>query len=94
MYTLQKLRKLILQIIHKVSSSNDKIKNHIQSTMGACLKIVETDNEQCVIYCILIFKELLTAFKPKFDGNLNTEVCLFYFFFVFSFVDVHKNYCV
>lgn len=74
LYTLQKLRKLILQIIHKVCSSNDKIKNHIQNTMGACLKVMESDNEQCVIYCVLIFKELLTAFKPKFDGSFNTEV--------------------
>lgn len=79
MNNLQKLRKLLLQIIHKVCSS-DKIKNHIQNTMGACLKIIETDNEQCVVYCVLILKELLTAFKPKFDGCLSTEVCLFDFF--------------
>lgn len=73
-FNLQKLRKLIFQILHKICSSNDKIKNHIQSTMGACLKVIETDNEQCVIYCILIFKELLTTFKPKFDGCFKTEV--------------------
>lgn len=73
--TLQKLRKLVLQILHKISSSNDKMKNHIQNTMGACLKVIETDNEQCVIYCILIFKELLTAFKPKYDGCFSAEVC-------------------
>lgn len=42
--------------------------------MCACLKVIETDNEQCVIYCIMIFKELLTAFKPKFDGCFKTEV--------------------
>lgn len=69
------MRKLILQIIHKICSSNDKMKNHIQNIMGICLKIIEVDNEQCVIYCILIFKELLTAFKPKFDGSFKTEVC-------------------
>lgn len=49
--------------------------------MGACLKVIETDNEQSVIYSLLIFKELLTAFKPKFDGCFKTEVCLLYYFF-------------
>lgn len=42
--------------------------------MIACLKVIETDNEQCVIYSILIFKELLNAFKPKFDGCFKNEV--------------------
>lgn len=44
--------------------------------MKTCLKVIETDNEQCVIYCILIFKELLTTFKPSFEGLFKTEVYL------------------
>lgn len=46
--------------------------------MGACLKVIETDNEQCVMYCVLIFKELLTSFKPIFDGSYKTEVSLWF----------------
>lgn len=72
----QKVRKCILQIIYKVCSSSEKIKNHVQNTMGACLKVIETDNEQCVMYCVLILKELLTSFKPTFDGCFKTEVYL------------------
>ncbi|XP_050530942.1 transcription-associated protein 1-like isoform X2 [Daktulosphaira vitifoliae] len=69
-----KIRKLILQIIHKICSSTEKIKNHVHTTMVACLKVIETDNEQCVIYCLWIFKELLNSFKPKFEGCLKTEI--------------------
>lgn len=52
--------------------------------MVTCLKIIEIDNEQCAIYCILIFKELLTAFKPKFDGCYKTEVCVLVYYFIYN----------
>lgn len=71
----QKLRKIIVQILFKVCTHSDKMKTHVQSTMEACLKVIEHDNEQCAVYCILVFKELLNFTKPSFDGCLKAEVC-------------------
>lgn len=66
----------MLQIIHKVCCSNDKIKSHLQNTLKACIKIIETDNEQCGMYSMMILKDLFSTYKPKFDGCYKTEVYL------------------
>ncbi|XP_050420275.1 transformation/transcription domain-associated protein-like [Adelges cooleyi] len=72
-----KIRKLILQIIHKICSNTEKMKNFLHAIMVTCLKVMETDNEQCVIFCVWIFKELINSFRPKFDGCFRTEISKF-----------------
>lgn len=80
------MRKLITEVIHRICNdthNKDKLKCHIQNLMRTCLKIIETDNEQCVMLCIYIYRDLLTIFQPKFDGFFKLEVgpvVLFYFF--------------
>lgn len=74
MFILQKIRKLILEIILKICHKNDKIKTHIPKTMKVCLKVIATDNELCVLDCLLIFRELLEPMKPPLDGYVKAEV--------------------
>jgi len=36
--------------------------------MRTCTKVIETDNEQCALCSVLIIKELINLFKPKYDS--------------------------
>lgn len=68
MYILQKIRKIILQIINKVINNHEKARVHLQNIMRTCTKVIETDNEQCALCSVLIIKELINLFKPKYDS--------------------------
>ncbi|XP_025202207.1 transcription-associated protein 1-like [Melanaphis sacchari] len=65
---LFKIRKIILQIINKVINNHEKAKIHLQNIMRTCIKVIETDNEQCALCSVLIIKELINLFKPKYDS--------------------------
>lgn len=74
MYILQKLRKVILQIINKVLPRHEQLKIHLHSIFKSCIQVVETDNEQSVLCGVLILKDLINSFKPKYDCVLKAEV--------------------
>lgn len=65
---LFKIRKVILQIINKVINNHEKARVHLQNIMRTCTKVIETDNEQCALCSVLIIKELINLFKPKYDS--------------------------
>jgi len=44
--------------------------------MKTCIQVIETDNEQCVLISVLILKELINNFKPRYDSCLKIEVNL------------------
>ncbi|XP_029341770.1 transformation/transcription domain-associated protein isoform X2 [Acyrthosiphon pisum] len=69
-----KLRKVILQIINKVLPRHEQLKIHLHSIFKSCIQVVETDNEQSVLCSVLILKDLINSFKPKYDCVLKAEV--------------------
>lgn len=69
-----KLRKVILQIINKVLPRHEQLKIHLHSIFKSCIQVVETDNEQSVLCGVLILKDLINSFKPKYDCVLKAEV--------------------
>lgn len=69
-YNIQQVRKLILEMIHRLPS-NDYLRPYVKQILSLMSKLLETDNEENVLVCLRIIIELHKQYKPTF----NPEVC-------------------
>ena len=73
-YNIQQVRKLILEMIHRLPS-NEYLRPYVKQILSLMSKLLETDNEENVLVCLRIIIELYKQYKPTF----NPEVCRGFF---------------
>ncbi|XP_045594313.1 transformation/transcription domain-associated protein isoform X4 [Procambarus clarkii] len=68
-YNIQQLRKLILEMIHRLPS-NDQLKVYLRPILSLMFRLLETDNEENVMVCLRIIIELHKTFRPQFSPEI------------------------
>lgn len=68
-YNIQQLRKLILEMIHRLPS-NEQLKVHLRPILFLMFRLLETDNEENVMVCLRIIIELHKTFRPQFSPEI------------------------
>lgn len=66
---LQQLRKLILEMIHRLPS-NEQLKVYLRQILSLMFRLLETDNEENVMVCLRIIIELHKTFRPQFSPEV------------------------
>ncbi|GFN80649.1 transformation/transcription domain-associated protein [Plakobranchus ocellatus] len=69
---IQQLRKLLLEIIHRIPS-NDHLKKYVPQIITLMFRLLKVENEDNVLVCIRILLELHKHFRPQ----MNEEVADF-----------------
>ncbi|XP_048580263.1 transformation/transcription domain-associated protein isoform X2 [Nematostella vectensis] len=67
--TVQQLRKLLLEILHRVPT-NEHLRAHYKSILSLMFHLLEIENEENVLVCLRIIIELHKQFRPP----LQTEI--------------------
>ncbi|XP_063882780.1 transformation/transcription domain-associated protein-like isoform X6 [Scylla paramamosain] len=68
-YNIQQLRKLILEMIHRLPS-NEQLKVYLRQILSLMFRLLETDNEENVMVCLRIIIELHKTFRPQFSPEI------------------------
>lgn len=68
-YNIQQVRKLILEMIHRLPS-NDYLRPYVKQILSLMSKLLETDNEENVLVCLRIIIELHKQYKPTFNPEI------------------------
>ncbi|XP_027217728.2 transformation/transcription domain-associated protein isoform X2 [Penaeus vannamei] len=68
-YNIQQLRKLILEMIHRLPS-NEQLKTYLRPILTLMFRLLETDNEENVMVCLRIIIELHKTFRPQFSPEI------------------------
>ncbi|KAK7066693.1 hypothetical protein SK128_022508, partial [Halocaridina rubra] len=68
-YNIQQLRKLILEMIHRLPS-NEHLKVYLRPILTLMFRLLETDNEENVMVCLRIIIELHKTFRPQFSPEI------------------------
>ncbi|KAK3867130.1 hypothetical protein Pcinc_027378 [Petrolisthes cinctipes] len=68
-YNIQQLRKLILEMIHRLPS-NEQLKVYLRSILSLMFRLLENDNEENVMVCLRIIIELHKTFRPQFSQEI------------------------
>ncbi|CAL4066669.1 unnamed protein product, partial [Meganyctiphanes norvegica] len=68
-YNIQQLRKLILEMIHRLPS-NEQLKLYLRPILSLMFRLLETDNEENVMVCLRIIIELHKTFRPHFSPEI------------------------
>ncbi|XP_068243023.1 transformation/transcription domain-associated protein isoform X3 [Palaemon carinicauda] len=68
-YNIQQLRKLILEMIHRLPS-NEQLKLYLRPILTLMFRLLETDNEENVMVCLRIIIELHKTFRPQFSPEI------------------------
>lgn len=69
-YLFFKVRKLILEMIHRLPIS-ENLRQHVKSIISLMLKILQIDNEENVLVCLRIIIELHKHFRPSFNNEVS-----------------------
>lgn len=69
-YNIQQVRKLILEMIHRLPS-NDYLRPYVKQILSLMSKLLETDNEENVLVCLRIIIELHKQYKPTFNPEVS-----------------------
>lgn len=81
-YNIQRIRKLILEMIHRLPS-NEHLRPFVRQILSLVFKLLETDNEENVLVCLRIIIELYKQYKPGFNSevsNISFYICRFYIY--------------
>ena len=70
-YNIQQVRKLILEMIHRLPS-NEYLRPYVKQILSLMSKLLETDNEENVLVCLRIIIELHKQYKPTFNPEVST----------------------
>lgn len=70
-YNIQQVRKLILEMIHRLPS-NDYLRPYVKQILSLMSKLSETDNEENVLVCLRIIIELHKQYKPTFNPEVSS----------------------
>ncbi|XP_023232044.1 transformation/transcription domain-associated protein-like [Centruroides sculpturatus] len=68
-HNVQQLRKLILEIIHRIPA-NDHLKPHARQILSLMFQLLEIENEENVLVCLRIIIELHKQFRPQFSPEI------------------------
>lgn len=77
-YNIQQVRKLILEMIHRLPT-NECLKPYVKQILSLMLKLLETENEENILVCLRIIIELHKQYRPTF----NPEVIVTKFIYLF-----------
>jgi len=101
-YNIQQVRKLILEMIHRLPS-NEYLRPYVRQILTLIFKLLETDNEENVLVCLRIIIDLHKQYKPTFNpevSNINfihlsrvnllyIRINLLFQFVTIQFVTIH-----
>ncbi|KAG5328830.1 TRRAP protein, partial [Acromyrmex heyeri] len=85
-YNIQQVRKLILEMIHRLPS-NEYLRPYVRQILTLIFKLLETDNEENVLVCLRIIIDLHKQYKPTF----NPEIQYFLQFVKSVYSELPKN---
>ncbi|XP_011636974.1 transformation/transcription domain-associated protein [Pogonomyrmex barbatus] len=68
-YNIQQVRKLILEMIHRLPS-NEYLRPYVRQILTLTFKLLETDNEENVLVCLRIIIDLHKQYKPIFNPDI------------------------
>lgn len=85
-YNIQQVRKLILEMIHRLPS-NEYLRQYVKQILTLIFKLLETDNEENVLVCLRIIIDLHKQYKPTF----NPEIQYFLQFVKSVYSELPKN---
>jgi len=77
-YNIQQVRKLILEMIHRLPS-NEYLRPYVRNILTLIFKLLETDNEENVLVCLRIIIDLHKQYKPTFNPEVSTLFHNFFF---------------
>ncbi|XP_076072619.1 transformation/transcription domain-associated protein-like isoform X5 [Mytilus galloprovincialis] len=66
---MQQLRKLMLEIIHRIPS-NEHLKKYVQQILSLMFKLLKIENEENVIVCLRIIIELHKQYRPQYNEEI------------------------
>lgn len=85
-YNIQQVRKLILEMIHRLPTS-EILRPYVNSILTLMLKLLQIDNEENVLVCLRIIIELHKQYRPAF----NPEIQMFLSFVRTIYSDLPKH---
>ncbi|XP_058799221.1 transformation/transcription domain-associated protein [Phymastichus coffea] len=68
-YNIQLVRKLILEMIHRLPT-NDHLRPYVKQILSLMLKLLETENEENILVCLRIIIELHKQYRPTFNPEI------------------------
>ncbi|XP_015602005.1 transformation/transcription domain-associated protein [Cephus cinctus] len=68
-YNIQQVRKLILEMIHRLPT-NEYLRPYVKQILSLMLKLLETENEENILVCLRIIIELHKQYRPTFNPEI------------------------
>ncbi|XP_046480160.1 transformation/transcription domain-associated protein [Neodiprion pinetum] len=68
-YNIQQVRKLILEMIHRLPT-NEYLRTYVKQILSLMLKLLETENEENILVCLRIIIELHKQYRPTFNPEI------------------------
>ncbi|XP_075538774.1 transcription-associated protein Nipped-A isoform X6 [Dermacentor variabilis] len=68
-HNMQQLRKLILEIIHRIPT-NDHLRPYVKQILNLMFELLKVENEENVLVCLRIIIELHKQFRPQFNPEI------------------------
>ncbi|KAG0427829.1 hypothetical protein HPB47_025165 [Ixodes persulcatus] len=68
-HNMQQLRKLILEIIHRIPT-NDHLRPYVKQVLSLMFELLKIENEENVLVCLRIIIELHKQFRPQFNPEI------------------------
>ncbi|KOB75140.1 Transformation/transcription domain-associated protein [Operophtera brumata] len=69
-YNIQQVRKLILEMIHRLPIS-ETLRPYVKNILILMLKLMEIENEENVLVCLKIFMELHKQYRPVYSTDVD-----------------------
>jgi len=70
-YNIQQVRKLILEMIHRLPT-NEHLRPYVKQTLNLMFRLLEKENEDNVLICLRIIIELHKQYRPQYGGEIQT----------------------
>lgn len=83
-YNIQQVRKLILEMIHRLPS-NEYLRPYVRQILTLIFKLLETDNEENVLVCLRIIIDLHKQYKPTFNPEVSNILFVWFIYFIYVY---------
>lgn len=70
-YNIQQVRKLILEMIHRLPT-NEHLRPYVKQTLNLMFRLLEKENEDNVLTCLRIIIELHKQYRPQYSVEIQT----------------------
>ena len=70
-YNIQQVRKLILEMIHRLPT-NEHLRPYVKQTLNLMFRLLEKENEDNVLICLRIIIELHKQYRPQYSAEIQT----------------------